>query len=298
MKPAPFDYYAPATVEEATSLLARHGGDARVLAGGQTLLPMMNFRLATPDIVLDLNRVAELSYIRSERGMVRFGAMTRQRAIEFSPIVARDVPLLREAIRMVGHLPTRSRGTIGGSIANADSAAEIPMVLQALGGEVTLMSARGERTVAAADLIQDAMTTVIAADEILTEIRVPLMPSDARFAVEEFSRRRGDFAIAAVAAMIVLEGGVCQMARIATAGVSACSRRLSKAETMLEGRTADLAAVAAAADAAAAAIEPLADRNASADYRRHLTRVLTARALGRAIGTPAASPAQHAETTR
>jgi len=298
MKPAPFDYYAPATVEEATSLLARHGGDARVLAGGQTLLPMMNFRLATPEIVVDLNRVAELSYIKSEGGMVRFGAMTRQRAIEFSPIVARDVPLLLEAIRMVGHLPTRSRGTIGGSIANADSAAEIPMVLQALGGEVSLMSARGKRTVAAADLIQDAMTTVIDADEIITEIRMPLMPRDARFAVEEFSRRRGDFAIAAVAAMVVLDGGVCQIARIATAGVSACSRRLTKAEATLEGRAADRAAVDAAAHAAAAAIEPLEDRNASADYRRHLTRVLTARALGRAIGMTAASPAQHAETTR
>lgn len=298
MKPALFDYYAPATVEEATSLLARHGGDARVLAGGQTLLPMMNFRLATPEIVVDLNRVAELSYIKSEGGMVRFGAMTRQRAIEFSPIVARDVPLLLEAIRMVGHLPTRSRGTIGGSIANADSAAEIPMVLQALGGEVSLRSARGKRMVAAADLIQDAMTTVIEADEIITEIHMPLMPRDARFAVEEFSRRRGDFAIAAVAAMVVLDGGVCQIARIATAGVSACSRRLTKAEAALEGRVADRAAVDAAAHAAAAAIEPLEDRNASADYRRHLTRVLTARALGRAIGMTAASPAQHAETTR
>jgi carbon-monoxide dehydrogenase medium subunit len=297
MKPAPFDYHAPASVAEATSLLATHGGDARLLAGGQTLLPMMNFRLATPEIVVDLNRVPELSYIESEGGVVRIGAMTRQRAIEFSPDVARDLPLLRAAIRMVGHLPTRSRGTIGGSIANADSAAEIPMVLQALGGEVTLRSAGGERTVAAADLISDAMITVIEPDELLTEIRIPVMPRDARFAVEEFSRRHGDFAIAAVAAAIVVEGGVCSMARIATAGVSACSRRLSQAEAALEGRLLDRAAIASAAEAAAAAIEPLEDRNASAEFRRHLTRVLTARALERAIGMTAADPAQHAEST-
>ena len=284
MKPAAFEYHAPTTVDEVVGLLERHGDDARLLAGGQTLLPMMNFRLATPEIVVDLNRVSELSYIRSDDGVVRIGAMTRQRAIEFSPVVERDLPLLRAAIRMVGHLPTRSRGTIGGSIANADSAAEIPMILQALGGEVCVRGPQGERTIPAAEFICDAMTTTLAADEVLTEVRFPVMPGGARFAVEEFSRRHGDFAIAAVAVMIVEEGGVCKMSRVATAGVAAFSRRLPAAEAMLDGSRMDAASIARAAEATAKAVDALDDRSASADFRRHLARVLTARALERAVG--------------
>lgn len=283
MKPAVFDYEAPTTVDEVVALLGRHGGDARLLAGGQTLVPMMNFRLATPAIIVDLNRVPELAYIKDDKDVVRIGAMTRQRAVEFSPIVARDVPVLQAAIRMVGHLPTRSRGTIGGSIANADAAAEIPMVLQALGGEVSVRGPGGERRIAAADLIEDAMITSLAEDEVLTEVRFPKMAKGARFAVEEFSRRHGDFAIAAVTVILEIDSGVCTSARIATAGVSACSRRIAAAEAALQGQAVDAKIMAAAAEAAAEAIEPLDDRNASADYRRHLTRVLTGRALQRAV---------------
>lgn len=282
MKPAAFDYEAPTTVDEVVALLGRHGGDARLLAGGQTLVPMMNFRLAAPAIIVDLNRVPELAYIKDDKDVVRIGAMTRQRAVEFSPIVARDLPVLQAAIRMVGHLPTRSRGTVGGSIANADAAAEIPMVLQALGGEVSVRGPNGERRIAASDLIEDAMVTSLAEDEVLTEIRFPKMAYGARFAVEEFSRRHGDFAIAAVTVILEIDKGVCAAARIATAGVSACSRRLAAAEEALHGRAVDAASIAAAAEAASEAIEPLDDRNASADYRRHLTRVLTGRALRRA----------------
>lgn len=282
MKPAVFDYEAPTTIDEVVALLGRHGGDARLLAGGQTLVPMMNFRLATPAIVVDLNRVPELAYIKDDKDVVRIGAMTRQRAVEFSPIVARDLPVLQAAIRMVGHLPTRSRGTIGGSIANADAAAEIPMVLQALGGEVSVRGPNGERRIAAADLIEDAMITSLAEDEVLTEVRFPKMAKGARFAVEEFSRRHGDFAIAAVAVILEIDSGVCKSARIATAGVSACSRRIAAAEGAIQGRVVDAKSIAVAAEAAAEAIEPLDDRNASADYRRHLTRVLTSRALQRA----------------
>jgi carbon-monoxide dehydrogenase medium subunit len=283
MKPAAFDYHAPATIDEVVSLLGRYGGDARLLAGGQTLVPMMNFRLAAPAIIVDLNRVQELAYIRDEKNVVRIGAMTRQRAAEFSPVVARDVPLLQAAIRMVGHLPTRSRGTVGGSIANADAAAEIPMVLQALDGEVSVRGPDGERSIAAADLIEDAMITSLAEDEVITEVRFPKMRKGTRFIVEEFSRRLGDFAIAAVTVVVEEEKGVCKAARIATAGVSARSRRLTSAEQILRGKTIDADAIAAVADAAAAAIEPLDDRNASADYRRHLTRILTGRALRRAM---------------
>jgi len=282
MKPAAFDYYAPTTVDDVMALLKRHGSDARLLAGGQTLLPMMNFRLAAPKVIIDLNRIPELAFIREAGGQVHIGAMTRQRALEFSPVIAKDLPLLHEAIKMVGHLPTRSRGTIGGSLANADSAAEIPMILQVLEGEVLVRSPDGERTIPAAELILDAMTTSLAESEMLAEVRFQVMPQGALFAVEEFSRRRGDFAIAAVAAMLVVKDGLCEKARIATAGVSSFSSRLRAAEEILEGRGLDADAIRKASEAAGASIEPVSDRNASEEYRRHLTRVLTTRVLNRA----------------
>jgi aerobic carbon-monoxide dehydrogenase medium subunit len=283
MKPAAFDYYAPRTIDDVLALLKRYGSDARLLAGGQTLLPMMNFRLAAPEVIIDLNRIPELAFIRVAEGRVHIGAMTRQRALEFSPVIARELPLLHEAIRMVGHLPTRSRGTIGGSLANADSAAELPMVLQVLEGEVLVRGPNGERTIPAAGLVLDAMTTSLADDEMLAEVRFPVMPSEARFAVEEFSRRHGDFAIAAVAAMLVVKDGRCERARIATAGVSSFSSRIKLAEQMLEGRPIDADAIEKAAEAAAETVEPVSDRNASEEYRRHLTRVLTARVLKRIV---------------
>jgi len=282
MKPAAFDYYAPTTVDDVMALLKRHGSDARLLAGGQTLLPMMNFRLVAPEIIIDLNRIPELAFIREAGGQVHIGAMTRQRALEFSPVIAKDLPLLHEAIKMVGHLPTRSRGTIGGSLANADSAAEIPMILQVLEGEVLVRSPDGERTIPAAELILDAMTTSLAESEMLAEVRFQVMPQGALFAVEEFSRRRGDFAIAAVAAMLVVKDGLCEKARIATAGVSSFSSRLRAAEEILEGRALDADAIRKASEATGASIEPVSDRNASEEYRRHLTRVLTTRVLNRA----------------
>ena len=282
MKPASFDYYAPTTIDDVMALLKRHGSDARLLAGGQTLLPMMNFRLATPEVIIDLNRIPELAFIREAGRQVHIGAMTRQRALEFSAVIARDLPLLHEAIKMVGHLPTRSRGTIGGSLANADSAAEIPMILQVLEGEVLVRGPNGERTIPAAELVLDAMTTSLAEDEMLAEVRFPTMPKEASFAVEEFSRRHGDFAIAAVAAMLVMKDGLCEKARIATAGVSPFSSRLRAAEEALEGRPVDPNAIERAGEAAAAAVEPVSDRNASEEYRRHLTKVLTMRVLKRA----------------
>jgi carbon-monoxide dehydrogenase medium subunit len=276
MKPAKFDYHAPTTVDEAVSLLA-NSADARLLAGGQTLIPMMNFRLAAPSTIVDLNRISALAYIKDEGDTVRIGAMTRQRAIEFSPVVAGKLPLLAKAIKLVGHLPTRSRGTIGGSIANADPAAEIPMVLQALDGAIVARGPKGERTIAASELFRDAMTTALATDEILVEIRLPTAMATAGCAIEEFARRKGDFAIAAIAAVIERKNGIT--ARLATAGISACPQRLRAAEQILEQQGLGDAAIAQAAEAAAKAVEPLSDRNASAAYRRQLTRVLTERAV-------------------
>jgi aerobic carbon-monoxide dehydrogenase medium subunit len=282
MKPASFEYYAPTSVDDALSLLKLHSGDARLLAGGQSLLPMMNFRLATPAVVIDLNRIPGLAYIERDPDIVRIGAMTRQRAIEFSPVVASDLPLLREAIKFVGHLPTRSRGTIGGSLANADPAAEIPMVLQVLEGEVHVRGPRGERTIAADELFLDMMTTSLAPEEMLTEVRLPVMPPGAGFAVEEFARRRGDFAIAAVAVVILRDGNHCRRARIATAGISSHASRLHAAEQVLEENGLSDGAIAEAAKVAARNLEPLSDNNASAEFRLHLTSVLTERALQRA----------------
>lgn len=282
MKPVSFDYHAPTNVDDALALLKSHPGDARLLAGGQSLLPMMNFRLARPAAIIDLNRIPDLAYIERDGDGVRIGAMTRQRAIEFSPVVAAHLPLLGEAIKFVGHLPTRSRGTIGGSIANADPAAEIPMVLQALEAEVCVRGPRGERWIAANKLFVDAMTTSLAPEEILIEVKLPAIPRGTGVAVEEFARRHGDFAIAAVAIMIVRDGDRCSRARIATAGISSHSVRLRAAEQLLEEQGLSESTIAEAARAAARDVQPLSDNNASAEFRRHLTSVLTERALQRA----------------
>jgi aerobic carbon-monoxide dehydrogenase medium subunit len=284
MKPKSFDYHAPVSLEEALVMLRRYGGDARLLAGGQSLVPMMNFRLVAPAAIVDLNRIPGLATIEAEGAVVRMGAMTRQRTIEFSPIVAEKLPLLREAIKLVGHLPTRSRGTIGGSIAHADPAAELPMVLQALAGHVVVRAPHGERRIAAADLFCDALTTSLEPDEILVEVVLPAMPAGARYAVEEFARRHGDFAIAAIAVVLVRDGERCMTARMATAGISSHSVRLHAAEQILEAEGLSEIAIAHAADKAAELVEPVADQNASAEFRRHLTRVLTRRALIRAVG--------------
>jgi len=181
VKPAKFDYYRPGTIDEAVVILERYEGDARVLAGGQSLVPMMNFRLATPAAIVDLNHIPRLSDIAAADGVVRIGAMARQRQIEFAPLVAERLPLLHEALRWVGHLPTRTRGTIGGSIANADPAAEIPMVLQVLGGEVVVRDLQGGRRIGAPDLFLGPLTTSLEPSEIITEVRFPVMPHRHRF---------------------------------------------------------------------------------------------------------------------
>lgn len=283
MKPAQFEYHAPASIAEALALLDRYSGEARVLAGGQSLLPMMNFRMATPRALIDLNRLDALDYIRQVDGEVRIGAMTRQRQIEFSSLVHEQLPLLAAAVKLVGHLPIRSRGTIGGSIAHADPAAEIPMVLQALEGAVVAQSRRGERRVTAKELFRDALTTSLEADEILTEVRIPSMRSDSGYAVEEFVRRDGDFAIAAIATVVSREGERCTLARIVTAGISPIPTRLRAAETALQEGGLDQAMLLQVADIAASEVQPMDDRIASQKYRRSLTKVLTHRALVRSV---------------
>jgi len=282
VKPAKFDYHRPASIDEAVAILDRYQGEARVLAGGQSLVPMMNFRLATPAAIIDLNRLPGLGEVTAADGVVAIGAMARQRQLEFDPVVAGRLPLLREALGWIGHLPTRTRGTIGGSIAHADPAAEIPMVLQALAGGIVVRGRGRERRIAAQDLFLAPLTTALEPDEILTEVHLPAMPSGAGYAIEEFARRKGDFAIAAIAVMLVRDGERCMTARLATAGIGPVPVRLGDAEAILEARGLGEAAVAASAQRAAELVAPMADHNASADFRRHLTGVLTRRAVVKA----------------
>jgi CO/xanthine dehydrogenase FAD-binding subunit len=282
VKPPPFDYYAPVTVEEALELLVRYGGEAKVLAGGQSLMPLLNFRLTRPAALVDLNRIPDLAYIREHDGWLYLGAMTRQRTIELSPLVRQRVPLLAEATRWVGHLPIRTRGTIGGSLAHADPAAEYPAVLTALEGEVVVRGPRGQRLLGAGALFQSYLTTSLAPDEILTEVRLPATPPGTGVAFEEFARRHGDFAIVGVAALVTVDGEECRQARLAAAGAGPTPVRLRAAEEILERRGLGDEAIAAAAARASELVQPDSDLHASADYRRHLTRVLATRALTRA----------------
>jgi CO/xanthine dehydrogenase FAD-binding subunit len=281
MKPPRFDYHAPRSIDEAVALLARYGGDAKVLAGGQSLMPMLNFRLTRPAALIDVNRIAALAYVREDDGTVAFGAMTRQRTIEFSPVVAERVPLLREATRWVGHLPIRSRGTIGGSIAHADPSAEYPAVLTALDGEVIAQGPNGRRTLTPGALFETYLTTRLAPDELLVEVRLPAAPAGAGCAFEEFARRHGDFALVGIAAMVARDGTRVR-ARLACAGAGPVSLRLRAAEEILERDGLGDAAIEAAGARAAELVEPDTDVHASAAYRRQLTRVLTVRALKRA----------------
>ena len=283
MKPAAFEYMVPADIEDAIGMLASGGPEARLLAGGQSLVPMMNFRLARPRLLIDLNSVAGLDGITAADGYCRIGAMARQRAIENSDLVRHRAPLLHEATTHVAHLPIRSRGTIGGSLANADPAAEYPAAAIALDCTMVARSVRGERRIAAADFFLDVFSTALDADEILTEILVPDMPPASGSAFAEIARRRGDFALAGVAARITLDGASVADVRLAACGVGSAARRLAGAEAAIRGSGTGADGVEAAATAAAGEVEPETDIHASAEYRRHLTAAMTRRALAAAI---------------
>jgi CO/xanthine dehydrogenase FAD-binding subunit len=260
VKPAPFEYRAPASVDEALGLL---GLDSTVLAGGQSLLPMLNLRLARPELVVDINGLAELDYIRDEDGQLRIGAMTRQAALERSDLVRRRWPLLHKAVRLVGHTQIRSRGTVGGSVAHADPAAELPAALIALDARFALRSSKGARSVAASDFFLGALYTVRESDELLVQIEVPAQPEGAGTGFAEHARTHGDFATAGAAA-VVAPGG---HARIALLGAGPVPARAEEAERALAG----------GADAREAAV--LATRDVEDDHRRALCGELARRAI-------------------
>lgn len=293
MKPAPFEYYAPTTVEEALSHLAEHGYDAKPLAGGQSLVPMMNFRLAQPAILVDLNNIPELSFIRAEQdGGLRIGAMARHAQVEQDPQVAERAPLLAETIPHIGTTQIRTRGTFGGSISHADPAAELPTVSVILDAQFHLRSQAGERWVPARNFFAGIYTTEAQPEELLTEIVIPAMPPNSGWAMMEVSRRPHDFALVGVAAVVTLgQDRRCQGARIGLFGIGEKPAEAGRAAQLLMGRAPSAAAIAAAAQAVVQDIDPGGDIHATADFRRHLARVLTARALKAAFeraGSPVA----------
>jgi carbon-monoxide dehydrogenase medium subunit len=288
MKPAAFDYLRPASRSEALALLADHGDDAKPLAGGQSLIPAMNFRLAMPALLVDLNAIADLSHITRQGRDLRIGAMTRHRAVERSEDVRAAAPLVHEAMPFIAHAAIRTRGTIGGSLAHADPAAELPAVMIALDARVRVENAQGSREVPAADFFTGLFSTALEAGELVTEIEIPstqVAGLRSGTAFEEFSRRHGDFALAGVAARVAVDGsGLCRFARIALFGVGDRPMLAINGGRVLEGQPPTAGVIRAAADATAREdIDPTSDIHASARYRRHLAGVLIQRALERAF---------------
>jgi carbon-monoxide dehydrogenase medium subunit len=285
MKPAAFEYHRPESVEEALSLLAEHGYDAKLLAGGQSLVPAMNFRLAAPAVLIDLNRIGGLAYVDGGDGGIRIGAMTRQRAAERDALVAARAPLIAETLPYVAHAQIRNRGTMGGSIAHADPAAEIPAVMMALDASFRLRGPDGERVVTAADFFTGLFGTALEPDEMLTEIVVPDTPPRTGWVFDEVSRRHGDYALAGIAATVQLgEDGRCTAARIALLSVGDGPVLAAEAAAALVGQAPNDAAIRAAAEAASQRdVDPPGDIHASPAYRRQLVKVLVQRVLPRAF---------------
>jgi carbon-monoxide dehydrogenase medium subunit len=282
VKPPPFRYAAPSSIAEAVDLLVAHADvDPRVLAGGQSLVPLMNFRLAQPGHLIDLRRVAGLDGIRVDGDYLVIGAMARQSAVEDAPEVALTAPLLAEAIGFVAHRPIRNSGTLGGSLAHADPAAQLPAVALALDAELVATGPGGIRGIPAAEFFRGPFSTALAADEILTEIRLPRR--DGGHAFVEFARTHGNFAIVAVAAQLELDAGRISRAALALTGVAPTAIRATAAEQALEGATPDDPTLAAVADAAVSGLTPAGDVHASAATRVELARTYVRRALDLAL---------------
>ncbi len=279
MKPPRFGYVAPRSVDEALAVLAEYGDEAKVLAGGQSLVPLLNMRLARPAVIVDINGIRSLAYIRRRGDALAVGAMTRQRAVEFSPVARRAAPLLWEAIRFIGHPQIRTRGTVGGSIAHADPSAELPAVLAALDGEAVVRGGGGDRVIAAPDFFTGYLTTALGPADLLTEVRFALPAPPVGTAFLEVARRQGDFAIVGAAAVLRRNDGTVADARLVFTGVGPGPVRAREAERMLEGSPGSAKAFAEAARAAAERLDPDADIHASAEYRREVAAVMARRAL-------------------
>ena len=285
MKPPPFEYHAPGSTTEALELLSQVGSDGKVLAGGQSLLPLLNLRLARPAHLIDINGLeAEIGQIRTNNGGLAIGAMTRQRTAERSQLIAERCPLLAEALPLIGHVQIRNRGTIGGSLAHADPAAELPAVAAVLDAELVVRGKRGERVLKADDFFVTFLTTAVEPDELLVEVRLPGWPRGAGWSYQEVSRRHGDFAMVGVACLVSLsQDGTISEARLGYTGAAPSPVRARAAERSLRGQYPSSDSFAEAAEQAAAALDPAADVHAPAAYRLHVAKVLTRRALQTAV---------------
>lgn len=279
MKPARFDYVRAESIDHALHVLAEAGGDGKVIAGGQSLVPMMNFRLVKPSVLVDINRIAGLDRIEVKDGRLALGALVRHRMTAEDPQVAEHVPVLHNAMKHVAHLTVRNRGTFCGSVCHADPAAEMPMMTLLLDGMVHIAARRGTRRLAAADFFQGSLVTALEPDELVTGIDIAIPAPASGWGFEEFARRQGDYALAAVAVLLEHRDGRAANVRIAMMGVSEVPLRLEPVERVLEGKVLDTVALDGAVEILREVIAPNSDLNASADYRRHLAGVLARRAL-------------------
>ena len=277
MKPPPFEYVVAESVADTIAALGQ--GEAKIIAGGQSLVPMLNFRLLRPAVLVDINRVPGLAFIKEEPGAIRVGALARHFQLETSDVIAKAFPVLAAAMEHVAHLAIRNRGTIGGSLSHADPAAELPMMALLLDATLTIASASGERRLPAKDFFLGALSVDLGAGDLVTEIAFPKLPAHTGWGFEEVSRRHGDFALAAVAVVLAAENGKIAQARIAVTGVDETAKRADAAEAMLMGEALTPALRDAAIEAVRASVTPNTDLHASADYRRHLVGVLAGRAL-------------------
>jgi CO/xanthine dehydrogenase FAD-binding subunit len=288
MKPAPFDYRVPQSLAEAVALLDRfdsEGEDAKIIAGGQSLMPMLAMRIARPKVLIDLRRIAGLDYVREEAGVIAIGTMASKHSAESSELVRNRQPLFHAATKLVGHRQIRNRGSVGGSFAHADPASEYPAVALVLDMQMKAIGPAGERLIPADEFFVTYMTTSLEASEILTEVRMPMLPEGTGWAIQEFARRNGDLALAGVAVTLRLEGGICRQVRMAAFGVNPTAVRLSAGEAALEGQPLGADAFARAAAAAAKALdEPMSCIHAPGEYRRHLVKTLAERCLVEAAG--------------
>lgn len=279
MKPASFNYTVADSIESAVAALGAAAGDGKIIAGGQSLVPMLNFRLLRPSVLVDINRIPNMNLIEDCGDFVRVGATTRHVSLEKSEVISRHFPVLQEAMSYVAHLAIRNRGTIGGSLSHADPAAELPMLTLLLNARFGIASGKGRRTVSPADFLVGALTTDLGEDELLTDIEFPKLPPNTGWGFEEVARRSGDFALASVAATITAGNGVVSEVRIGMMGVGETAMRATEAETVLTGQKWATQILDEAVESIRSAVEPNTDLHASADYRRHLVGVLARRAL-------------------
>ncbi|HEX9637465.1 MAG TPA: xanthine dehydrogenase family protein subunit M [Acidobacteriota bacterium] len=283
MIPAPFDYHAPKTLPEAIQLLAKHGSSAKVLSGGQSLLPLLKLRLGQVDHLIDIGKIPNLEYIKEEGGVLKLGGRTRESALERSELIQSKYPILAETTQVIADPLVRNLATIGGNLAHGDPANDHPATMIALGAEIVATGPKGTRTIPAAEFFTGLFTTALAADEILTEIRIPKPPPNSGGAYVKLERKVGDFATAAAAVQITLaQDGTIERAGIALTNAGQVPIEAKEAQNYLKGKKPDAAAIAEAAKLAGKAAEPEADRRGSVEYKREMARVLTARALKKA----------------